>query len=306
MLVVFSLYRMTSNRFPDALQGCGLKQSAAHLMVVSKGPLQGSPHSLFTFWSGSKSRILVAHLRGWLRIEDALTIWPLRFQGKFVVDDFLGGELDSFLLRVLSTQKNLTSIWLGTSLLQTFPGIWFQNDFQGFLKTFAATKTATSLFKPCHLDHADKSHWKSMVGRWNSGARPIFRGEKKSFRMFQEGAHWFHFSVSTRLYHAATGAKPFTSWLLPIRPRTEGARDRDAIPEQGRFLCSIENVQDIARPDQIIWKTLKNNMVHKHHTWHLHSMWVVSMRNSYFKTSIAEWLNKKAPPMLSRNKGRFF
>ena len=39
------------------------------------------------------------------------------------------------------------------------------------------------------------------------------------------------FPFSPRLYHAAAGAKPFTSWLLPIRPWTEGARDRDAIPQ---------------------------------------------------------------------------
>jgi len=33
------------------LQSRGLKQSAAHLFVASSGPLQGSPHLLFTFWT---------------------------------------------------------------------------------------------------------------------------------------------------------------------------------------------------------------------------------------------------------------
>ena len=35
---------------PATLQSRGLKQSAAHLSVASSGPLQGSPHLLFTFW----------------------------------------------------------------------------------------------------------------------------------------------------------------------------------------------------------------------------------------------------------------
>jgi len=35
---------------PATLQSRGLKQSAAHLFVASSGPLQGSPHLLFTFW----------------------------------------------------------------------------------------------------------------------------------------------------------------------------------------------------------------------------------------------------------------
>ena len=119
---VLIMLNLTADDFPlpkNALQGCGLKQSAAHLIVVSKGPLQGSPHSLFTFWSGSKSRIFVAHLWGWLRM-----LWPLRLQGEFVVD-FLGGEPDSFLGCFQHRKTSLQFDW-EQAFYKHFPAFGFK------------------------------------------------------------------------------------------------------------------------------------------------------------------------------------
>ena len=216
-------------------------------MVVSKGPIARLTTFIVHVLIREQKQDSCCSSSGLGLTEDALDNFdPYVFQGKFVVDDLLGGELDSFLGCFQHQKKPHCNLIGKQAFYKHFLAFGFKMISKGSWRPLQHHRKWQQKL-PLHSsnlatwDHADKSHWKSMVGRWNSGARPIFRGENMSFRMFQEGGPLIPFFGFDAPVPRGYGCKALHK--LAVANQDHGLKvqgDRDAIPEQGRFLCSIE------------------------------------------------------------------